>query len=215
MRENVTRSAYIIIDMQKGFVDESSAHCIRNARATIPACVRTMAMAREKGMPVIWVRRIYRADGSDVELTRYAGWAAGGKSMAPGVDSCGWAEGLQPQAGDYIVTKPRWSAFFGTELDLILRRLNVRNVVLAGTTTPNCIRTTAYDAIALDYNVAVLRDCCSSQTEEIQRVNMEDMERVGAVVLDEKEFADFTGLPDAVEPIRAAMTNAPIPEPVD
>ena len=215
MRENRTRSAYIIIDMQKGFVDEESAHCIRNARATIPACVRTMDIAREKGMPVIWVRRIYRADGSDVELTRYQGWAAGGRSMAPGVDSCGWADGLAPKAGDYIVTKPRWSAFFGTELDLILRRLGVRTVVLAGTTTPNCIRTTAYDAIALDYNVAVLTDCCSSQTEEIQRVNMEDMERVGAVLLEAEDFGNFQGLLDAVEPIREAMADAPVPEPVE
>ena len=217
MRENVTRSAYIIIDMQRGFVDRDSIHCIAGAEATVPACVRTMETAREKGIPVIWVRRIYRSDGSDVEMTRYAGWQQGGRQMEPGSTGMEWAEGLQPQPGDYIVTKPRWSGFFGTELDLILRRLDVRTVVLAGTTTPNCIRTTTYDAIALDYNVAVLTDCCSSQTEEIQRVNLEDMERVGAVLLNEHEFVDFNGLEDTAAAIREAMLapDWPVPESVE
>ena len=46
-------------------------------------------------------------------------------------------------------------------------------MILTGTTTPNCVRTTCYDAIALEYNAVVLTDCCSSHTEEIQRVNLE------------------------------------------
>ena len=75
------------------------------------------------------------------------------------------------------------AAFFQTELDLILRRLHIDTVVLIGTTTPNCVRTTCYDAIALDYKTIVIERCCSSNTEEIQRVNMEDMERIGAVIL--------------------------------
>ncbi len=217
MKENTTRAAYIIIDMQRGFVDRASIHCIAGAAATVPACVRTIETARAKGMPVIWVRRIYRADGSDVEMTRYAGWQQGGRQMSPGSSGMEWAEGLHPQPGDYIVTKPRWSGFFGTELDLILRRLDIRTVVLAGTTTPNCIRTTAYDAIALDYNVAVLTDCCSSQTQEIQRVNLEDMERVGAKLLNEESFASFSGIEDVAAAIREEMLapDWPIPENVE
>ena len=70
-----------------------------------------------------------------------------------------------------------------TKLDLMLRRLKVDTVVLIGTTTPNCIRTTCYDAVAMDYRTVVIEKCCSSQTEEIQRVNMEDMERIGAEII--------------------------------
>jgi nicotinamidase-related amidase len=58
---------------------------------------------------------------------------------------------LEVQPGDHYIAKKRWSAFFQTHLDLLLRRLGVVNVVLAGVQTPNCIRGTAYDAIALDY----------------------------------------------------------------
>ena len=83
---------------------------------------------------------------------------------------------------DRVMIKPRFSAFFATSLDLVLRRLGVQTVVLAGTTTPNCIRTTAYDGISLDYNVIAL-DCTSSVTPQVQRANLEDMQRIGAQIM--------------------------------
>ncbi|MCF2663532.1 cysteine hydrolase [Oscillibacter valericigenes] len=206
MKPNPTRSALILIDMENGFVDPRGGHCIRFAQSTVPACVRALGLSRSKGIPVFFVKRIYRADGSDVELTRYAAWKAGGRACMPasaGFNSAQAPEGLRPQPGDYTIIKPRWSAFFQTELDLILRRLDVRTVILAGTTTPNCVRTTCYDAIALEYNTVVLTDCCSSQTEEIQRVNLEDMERAGAILMDSTAFADYG--PETVADLSAAI----------
>ena len=107
---------------------------------------------------------------------------------------------FKPEKGDYCIVKPRFSAFFQTELDLIFRRLGIKTVFLAGTTTPNCIRTTCYDGLSLDYNIVVIEDCCSSNTEEIQRVNLEDMARVGAVIISAEVFleenytvADYAG----------------------
>ena len=64
----------------------------------------------------------------------------------------------------------------------------MRNIILTGTTTPNCIRTTAYDGISLDYNVIALEDCCSSQTPEIQRANIDDMARIGVTVMTSEAF---------------------------
>jgi len=194
MKPNPTRSALLVIDMENGFVEPEGGHCIRFAKSTVPACVRAVETAREKGIPVFFVKRIYRTDGSDVELTRHAAWVAGGRACAPasvGPNSAQAPEGLRPQAGDYTIIKPRWSAFFQTELDLLLRRLDVRTVILTGTTTPNCVRTSCYDAISLEYNTVVLTDCCSSQTEEIQRVNLEDMGRSGAILMDSAAFADY------------------------
>ena len=219
MKPNPTRSALILIDMESGFVDPESGHCIRYAQSTVPACVRAVETARSKGIPVFFVKRIYRSDGSDVELTRYAAWKAGGRACTPasaGHNSAQAPEALRPQPGDYSIIKPRWSAFFQTELDLILRRLDVRTVILAGTTTPNCVRTTCYDAIALEYNAVVLTDCCSSQTEEIQRVNLEDMQRAGAILMDSAAFAAYgpDTVPDLSAAIRAEMAESDtFPEP--
>lgn len=146
---------------------------------------------------MIFVNRAYRADGSDVENTRYQVWAAGGRPLTPG--STGPLSVENPpefgrQEGDYEIIKPRYSAFFHTSLDLLLRRLGVDTVVLTGTTTPNCIRTTCYDAISLDYRVVILEDCCSSNTEEIQRANMADMANVGADIRASRDFlADLDG----------------------
>ena len=215
------KQALIIIDMQNGFLNPESPLCIRGARATVPACARVIAACRRTGLPVIFVNRAYRADGSDVELTRYAAWKAGGHACTPasqGFNSAQAPEALRPQPGDYAIIKPRWSAFFQTELDLILRRLDVRTVILAGTTTPNCVRTTCYDAIALEYNAVVLTDCCSSQTEEIQRVNLEDMGRAGAILMDSAAFAAYgpETVPDLSAAIREEMlASSAFPEPFE
>lgn len=216
--ENRTRSAFLVIDMENGFVSPESAHCIRGAPDTVPTLSQAVKTAREKGIPVFFVKRIYRGDGSDVELTRYAGWKEGGRAMAPsseGSRSAQAPEGLRPQPGDYTIIKPRWSAFFHTELDLILRRLDVRTVILTGTTTPNCIRTTAYDANSLDYNVVVLEDCCSSQTMEIQQANIDDLRRMGAVILSAAQFEDYDEhtVPDLAQTIRQELAENGVPEP--
>lgn len=210
--ENTTKSAMIIIDMENGFVDAASAHCIHTAKATVPACSTAIATAREKGIPVFFVNRIYRANGSDVESTRYHSWVNGGRAMTPGSTgprSYEMPAGMEPQPGDYTIIKPRWSAFFQTELDLILRRLRVENVILLGTTTPNCVRTSCYDAVSLEYNVIVLPECCSSQTDEIQRVNLEDMARIGAQMMTLEEFAcyDAEHTPQLVQKVQQAVAR--------
>ena len=184
-------TALLVIDMQNGFLSERSPLYIDGAAATVPACTEMISFCRKKNMPVFFITRVYAADGSDVEHTRYDAWKRGGKPLSPGCakeisaempESFGWDE------RDYHIVKPRYSAFFATELDLILRRRGIRHLILTGTTTPNCIRTTCYDAISLDYAVTVLSDCTSSKTLEIQESNLRDMENVGAVITTSKEL---------------------------
>lgn len=194
MRRNTTKSALLVIDMENAFISKNSPLCNPMAEATIPACVRAVNRARAKSIPVFFVKRIYRNDGSDVELTRYKRWEEGGRPLGPssiGEGSAQAPEGLRPVRGDYTIIKPRFSAFFQTELDLILRRLQVRTVILCGTATPNCIRTTAYDAISLDYNAVILQDCCSAITQEIQDANLADMARVGVQLITSAQFEDY------------------------
>lgn len=206
MNRQEERAALLVIDLERGFIDESSPLCIRDAAATLPACGKAIAYAREAGVPVFFIHRAYRADGSDVEACRYSGWQAGGKPLTPGSTGSGSVETppeVTPQEGDYVVQKPRFSAFFHTELDLILRRLGVRTLYLIGTTTPNCIRTTCYDGLSLDYNVGILTDCCSSNSEDIQQANLVDMANIGATLMtcaqfcDGKQATDWTGLVQA------------------
>ena len=184
-------TALIVIDMERGFLNEESSCFIKGAKATIPECSKMIRGCRERDIPVFFVNRLYRANGSDVEHTRFPYWVKGGKPISPGCDekiSSDMPEEFCPCEKDYFVRKPRFSAFFQTELDLLLRRLGIRNLVLIGTTTPNCIRSSCYDGISLEYNVAVISDCTSSATDEIQRSNLRDMENIGAQIMSCEEF---------------------------
>lgn len=187
------KSALIVIDMQEAFLNPASPLYIAQAAATVPLLGEVVEEARKKEIPVFFVSRIYRANGTDVEACRYENWLAGGRCLAPGSTgpcSVEAPEELRPKAGDYTIIKPRFSAFFQTELDLILRRLQIDTLILTGTTTPNCIRATCYDGLSLDYNVTILEDCCSSRNEAVQRANMEDMAFIGAEVISAAEFLE-------------------------
>ena len=187
----IERAALIVIDMQNAFLEKESPLCIQQASDTVPTCGSVIAGAREQEIPVFFVNRTYRKNGSDVEFTRYDSWERGGRYLAPGSEgilSVGVPSEFVPNIGDYTLIKPRYSAFFQTSLDLMLRRLQIDTVVLIGTTTPNCIRTTCYDAISMDYNVVIVSDCTSSNTEEIQRVNLADMAGVGSKIITSEAF---------------------------
>ncbi len=182
----MNKTALIMIDMQRGFIDPSSPLCIDGAAATVPACAEAIRFFHENELPLFYAVRHYRADGSDVEKARAKVWEEGGKPLS---ESCcesmsdAFPESFEVLERDRIIIKPRYSAFFATSLDLILRRLGVQTVVLAGTTTPNCIRTSCYDALSLDYDVVVLSDCTSSINDAVQKANLEDMQRAGAKIM--------------------------------
>ena len=182
MRENsMCDAALLVIDMQNGFLCEKSPLFIDGAPATVAACNAVIAFCRSAAIPVFFVTRTYT--DATVEKSRYHTWQAGGRPLSPDCApelSVDMPFDVQP--GDYRIQKPRYSAFFATQLDLILRRLGVRRLILIGTTTPNCIRTTCYDALSLDYEVTVLSDCTSSKTAEIQESNLRDMANVGAEI---------------------------------
>ena len=183
------RAALVLIDMQNGFIDATSPLCVAGAAATVPACARALKAARAHGLHIFHVRREYAADGSDVEATRYAAWAESGRPLsAADPASLNCPPELVPAPGEPVVVKPSWSAFFGTELALMLRALGVDTLVLAGTTTPNCVRSTAYDGLSLGFNVAVLRDATSSRTPEVQEANLADMEHAGIQLLNVDDF---------------------------
>ena len=80
------------------------------------------------------------------------------------------------------------SAFIGTELDLMLRTLGITVLVITGVQTPNCIRTTVFDAIAYNYPVILVDDATGAQSEEIHRANVRDMKNIGVRVMDAQEF---------------------------
>ncbi|MFH0862833.1 MAG: isochorismatase family cysteine hydrolase [Candidatus Altiarchaeota archaeon] len=171
------KDALIIIDMQNDVVHEM----LPFAKDVVPKIGEVLNACRKAGKPVVHIVRAHRADGSDVERFRLKKFEDG-PFLVEGTEGEEVIEELYPLDGEYIVKKRRFSGFFQTDLDMLLRRLKVDSVVIAGVQTPNCIRATAVDAVCLDYDVVVLSDATASATEETQSVNLKDMENMGVTV---------------------------------
>ena len=76
-----------------------------------------------------------------------------------------------------MIKKRRYSAFFGTDLDLVLRENHVENVLIVGTKTNCCIRATVTDAYYLDYHVIVPRDAVATNSDVVNEVHLEDIRK--------------------------------------
>ena len=205
MMLNPKKTALLVIDMQEGFLNPESPTYIPMAWDTVPACAAVQKKARELGIPVYFIIRKYAPDGTDVEFTRYFAWKNGGKPCSTAESPIGWnmPAAFEVLEGDTVLVKPRYSAFFHTNLDALLRRRGIDTVIVTGTTTPNCIRATVFDSICLDYNTIVLDDCTSSVNEEVQRVNMLGMQTIGAVIANAEDFIQETiDLPVTIDLVR-------------
>lgn len=182
------QSALLIIDMQNDFALPGAPLFVDSAPEVLPQIVRALDAARATSMPVVHVIRNYRADGSDVEITRYEKFCACGGACVPGTRGAEILEDLAPEQDEHLIVKPRWSAFFHTDLDDLLTDLDVDQVVLAGVQTPNCIRATAWDANSLDYEVVVLTDATGAKTGAVHRANLLDMRNIGIKLMGTEEF---------------------------
>lgn len=178
----------MIIDMQNDFCLPESPFQVRTAMAIIPQIKKALEACRNYNIPVIHVIRYYRADGSDVEITKYDGFVKAGGFVVRGTNGAEIVEELRPISGEYVIVKQRYSAFFQTETDILLRRLGVDQIVVTGIQTPTCVRCTISDANSLDYEVIVLTDGTGAQTESIHKANLYDIENIGIKLITTDEF---------------------------
>lgn len=183
-------SAILVIDMQRDFVLPLSPCCVAGALATVPAITAMLRYARSAGWAVIHVVRRHRPGGVDAELFRRHLFADGGTFCTGGTPGADIVEGLEPQPGDYVVAKTRFDAFFGTDLEILLRGLGIGRVYICGTQYPNCVRATAVGALERDYSVTVLTDCCSAATCAVAQANIADMQAMGIQCLPSADIFD-------------------------
>jgi nicotinamidase-related amidase len=87
------------------------------------------------------------------------------------------AEGIDIRQGEFTIRKRRYSAFFATDLDLVLRERDVNRLVIVGVKTHVCVRATAQDAFGLGYDVAVVREAVGSNHGHLHQASLEDIER--------------------------------------
>jgi nicotinamidase-related amidase len=168
--------------MQNDFVREPSPYQVAGAAVVVPNIREVLALFRDRTLPVFHILRVHRPDGSDVEIIRqerflHHPFAVEGTHGAAVIDE------LAPVSGEFVIGKIRMSAFIGTDLDLVLRSIGVTGLVVTGIQTPNCVRTTVFDAIAYNYPVTVVSDAIGAQTDEIHQANLRDMANIGVRIV--------------------------------
>ena len=173
-----TTTALVIIDLQKGIVamptePRASAEVIGNA-------VKLAKAFRKNQMPVFLVRVTPSADGKD-------GLRPTTDSKAPmnPARSPDWAEivpELGPEPGDFVITKRQWGAFYGTELDLQLRRRGVETIVLCGISTNLGVESTARFAYEYGYQQIFVEDASAARSRDEHEHTMKTIfARIGRI----------------------------------
>ena len=172
-------AALVSIDVQRDTLDGRPLE-ISGTSAALPAMAKLAEAFRRAGRPIIHVVRLYRADGSNVDLSRRALVEGGARILAPEDEGAQLAPGLAPDgapdldadallagelqplgSGEWALYKPRWGAFYETALEEHLRALGVDTLVFCGANFPNCPRTSVYEASERDFRIVVAADAVS------------------------------------------------------
>lgn len=181
----------MIIDMEYGFLDKNSALFVKNGTKIVRNIKKILENFRNKNLPIIFVKREHRKNGVDIDKVRLEVFKKSNGLITENDKSSEIIEDLKPLKNEIVVIKRRWSAFFGTELEILLKRLKIENLIVTGVQTPNCIRSTVYDALSLDYNVIVISDATASSSQKIQKYNLSDMENIGVKLLSTEEIINI------------------------
>lgn len=166
---DLSRSAVIVVDMVNDFCSPGGAMVLPNADRLYEPIRRLTDGFRASGRLVVWIRDEH-PDESDLEFRKRAVHCLRGSWGSELVPE------LAPAPGDQVLTKSRFSAFFGTDLDAILRRAGIQTVLLCGVVTNICVRSTAHDAFFLGYDVVVAKDACAGTADREQDSSLWDIQ---------------------------------------
>lgn len=177
-------AALIIIDMQKDFVLDGLA-CDRAGRdlgatrSIIPALVRLLAAAREAGTLVVhvgfWTLPDHGSDsGPWLAQRRRATFSSDKVCIAESVGA-EFIDELSPRPGELVVHKHRYSAFKGTDLDMLLRGRGIKTVITTGVSTNACVESTAREAFELGNYLCVPRDGVASWDTRLHEATLDTM----------------------------------------
>ncbi|MGW4569088.1 isochorismatase family protein [Streptomyces sp. NPDC004561] len=155
------RTALVVIDLQRGIVGTPTQP--HSGADVVARSVELAGAFRARNLPVVLVRVSFAADGADAMPGRTE--QQGGRAAFPE----GWdviVDELSGHAGDIHVTKHNWSALFGTDLDVQLRRRGITQIVLTGVSTSIGVESTARDAYAHGYHVTLATDAMADRSAE-------------------------------------------------
>jgi ureidoacrylate peracid hydrolase len=195
---NPKDSALIIVDVQNDFCHEEGACAkmgrdVMAAKAIVPKIEALIQKARQLDIPVVFIQM------TQDEHTISEAWAkrprlAGYTNPLAVCRKGSWGAEfykISPAKGDIVVEKHRYSAFIGTQLNMILGSLNRKSLVLTGVATNVCVESTARDGFMLDYHIAVVKDGCAGYIPALHEATFQNIESSFGLTVDASEVSDY------------------------
>jgi len=184
---DLARTAVVVVDMQNDFGAEGGMFHragidISSIRQAIVPTTRVLAAARASGVKIVYLKMEFRPDLSDLGPVDSPNWITHKRSgVGERVTTPDGTEGrimiretwntqivreLVPEPEDIVVSKHRFSGFYGTDLEMILRSLFIDYLVFTGCTTSVCVESTMRDAMFRDFSCLLLADCTAEPIGE-------------------------------------------------
>jgi nicotinamidase-related amidase len=159
-------TALLVLDVQEAIVK-----MLTDSTPVVKSIKKALQTARNSKIPVIYVIAGSRKGYPDVSPNNKSF-----SVLKNGPQNVYTEEGIKihasitPEQNDVIITKKRVSAFTGSDLEVVLRSLEIKHLVLPGISTSGIVLSTLREAADKDYEITVLSDCCADRDEEVQRV---------------------------------------------
>lgn len=179
-------TALIVVDMQKGFLDDGSALQVPGGRSLIPVINGVIRALREFGSPVVFTQFVYdpkvpsilgelHPEHKPPQPNQPTGLGYPSGCCLAGDPSVEIHPDLEREPSDYILTKPGYDAFYQTPLDDYLRLKGSRTLMLTGLLTDVCVWHTVSGAVHRNYKVAVIKDAVATLSADVQRSTLNSL----------------------------------------
>lgn len=195
------RTALIVVDMQRAFVEPGEAMEVPAAREIVPRIQELLTVFRARRLPVVFTEFLYRETAPLLvgevhpEHLRAApgaprGFGRPSSSCLAGEANVATVAELAPRPDELVVQKPYYDAFHGTVLDGALRARGVTHLVITGTLTDICVLATVVGGFNREYRMTVVEDGVATLWPEIQRATLDIIGRAYGRVQPAKTVAD-------------------------
>lgn len=186
----------IVIDITRDSLlpEEQSGIALKGAPQAVLNARRVVQAARECDVPIVFIQEIHRSNMIDFGRELDGAEDVHCLEGAPGAQ---FLDDLRPLENEYYVPKRRYSAFFGTDLEILLKGLGAKTIVLIGFLTDVCVHYTGADAHQHDYRIRVVRECVAGSSDEAHEASLNALEYLqsGAVVSVDDMVDAFHSLP--------------------